>query len=63
VDEPRELAEGREFEDLQSASLTESPRSGDARNRRLRGRRLAGATARQRSFSGSHNQTSIIATG
>jgi holo-[acyl-carrier protein] synthase len=62
VDEPGELAEWGEFENLQAAAFTDAPRRGNAGRRRRRGRRLARAATLQRSFSGSHNQTSIIAT-
>jgi hypothetical protein len=63
VDEPGKLAKRGKFENLQSAGLAEAPGCGNARYRRRRGRGLARATTLQGSFSGSHNQTSIIATG
>jgi len=62
VYEPRQLAEGVEFENPQAARLAETPWRRNARHRRFRRRWLARATTLQRSFSGSHNQTSIIAT-
>ncbi len=63
VDEPGELEKGSELENLQAAGFAQAPWRGDAGDRRRRGHRLARATALQRSFSGSHNQTSIIASG
>jgi hypothetical protein len=62
VQKPGKLAEWDEFENLQSAGLTEPPWRRNARFRRRRGRRVARATTLQGSFSGSHNQTSIIAS-
>ncbi len=63
VDEPGELEKGSELENLQAAGFAQAPWRGNAGDRRRRGHRLARATALQRSFSGSHNQTSIIASG
>jgi hypothetical protein len=62
VDEPGQLAEGGEFENLQSTSFAEPPRLSDTWDNWHRGRGLTRATTLQRRFSGSHNQTSIIAT-
>jgi len=62
VDEPRKFEEWGELKNLKAARLSQAPRRGNAENRRRVGRRLARATPRQRSFTGSHNQTSIIAT-
>ena len=63
VDEPGKLAKRGKLENLQAAGLAEAPGCGNARYRRGRGLRLARATKLQGSFSGNHNQTSIIATG
>lgn len=63
VDEPGKLAKRGKLENLQTAGLAEAPGCGNARYGRSRGRSLARATTLQGSFSGSHNQTSIIATG
>ena len=63
VNQPRKLEKRDEFENLQAAGLAKAPRGSDAGNGRSRGRWLTWATTPHGSFSGSHNQTSIIATG
>ena len=63
VNQPGKLEKGDEFKNLLATGFAKAPRGSDAGNRRRRGRRLTGATPPQRSFSGSHNLTSIIATG
>ena len=62
VQKPGKLAKRGEFENLEPPGLAEAPGCGNPRYRRRRGRRLARAATLQGSFSGSHNQTSIIAT-
>lgn len=62
VDEPGKLRERDEFENLQTTSLAKAPGRVNAGGRRRLGDRLARAAAPHGSFSGSHNQTSIIAT-
>ena len=63
VNQPGKLQERDEFENLQAASLAKAPRRSYPGNRQGRGRRLTGAATPHGSFFGSHNQTSIIATG
>lgn len=62
VNQPGKLAKRDEFENLQATSLSKAPGRGSAGDRRRLGHRLARATPPRGSFSGSHNQTSIIAT-
>ena len=63
VNQPGKLQEWDELEKLQATSLAKAPRGRNAGNGRRRGRSLTGATPPYGSFSGGHNQTSIIATG
>jgi hypothetical protein len=63
VNQPGKLQKRNEFENLQAASLAKAPRSSNLGNRWDRGRRLTWAPPPLGSFTGSHNQTSIIATG
>jgi len=60
VDQPGELEKRGKFENLQSARLAQAPWRRNARHRRFRRGWLARTTTLQRSFTGSHNQTSII---
>ena len=63
VNKPGQFRKRSEFENLQAARFAKTPGCGDARGF-WRGRRgLARATARPGCFWGSHNQTSIIASG
>ena len=62
VDQPGKLRKRDEFKNLQATSLAKAPGRSDTRGRGRRGHRLARATPPHGSFSGSHNQTSIIAT-
>lgn len=62
VNEPGKLEQRGEFENLQAAALAEAPWRRNAGYRRLWRRGLARPATPQRSFSCSHNQTSIIAT-
>ena len=62
VNEPWKFEKWSELENLQAAGFAKAPWGGNAGDRRRRGRRLSRATALQRSFPGSHNQTSIIGT-